>query len=193
MTTRAARAARGTVAAAVSLFVALCSHALAGGGMPGLAGIALCAAFATLACIALAGRRLSLPRLSVSVVASQFLFHALFSEFAPSSGGPVVPAMPGMHAVAEGAGIHATAHASMPAWMWLAHSIAAVVTIAALRYGERAFWAVVTLVAPRALRMLVPSVSPTPRPARPHHRIRPLPRLAPLSPMRHRGPPVLSF
>ena len=192
MTTRAARTARGTVSAAVSLFVALCSHALAGGGMPGLAGIALCAAFATLVCIALAGRRLSLPRLSVSVVASQFLFHALFSEFTASSG-PVVPAMAGMHAVTEGAAIHATAHPAMPAWMWVAHAVAAVVTIAALRFGERAFWAVVTLVAPRALRMLVPTVTPSPRPARPRRRIRPFPHLAPLSPMRHRGPPVLSF
>ena len=192
MTTRAARTARGTVAAAVSLFVALCSHALAGGGMPGLAGIALCAAFATLVCIALAGRRLSLPRLSVSVVASQFVFHALFSEFTGSSG-PVVPAMQGMHVVTDGGAIDAAAHATMPAWMWIAHAVAAVVTIAALRFGERAFWAVVTLVAPRALRMLVPMATPSPRPARPRHRIRPFPHLAPLSPMRHRGPPVLSF
>jgi hypothetical protein len=192
MTTRAARTARGTVAAAVSLFVALCSHAVAGGGMPGLAGIALCAAFATLVCIALAGRRLSLPRLSVSVVASQFLFHALFSEFTASSG-PVVPAMASMHTVTSGAAIHATAHAAMPAWMWVAHAVAAILTIAALRFGEGAFWAVVMLVAPRALRMLVPAVTPSARPARPRHRIRPFRHLAPLSPMRHRGPPALSF
>ena len=192
MTTRAARAARGTVAAAVSLFVALCSHALAGGGMPGVAGIALCAAFATLVCIALTGRSLSLPRLAASVVASQFAFHALFSEFAAGTG-PVVPAMDGMHGMAVHATAQPMAHTAMPAWMWLAHAAAALLTIAALRFGERAFWAVVTLVAPRALRMLVPTVTPPARPAPPRSPALVIPRLAPLSIMRHRGPPVPSF
>ena len=192
MTTRAARVARGTVAAAVSLFVALCSHAVAGGGMPGLAGIALCAAFAALVCIALAGRTLSLSRLGISVVASQFAFHALFSEFS-SAGGPVVPAMSGMHGAAAHASALPMVHTAMPAWMWLAHAVAAMLTIAALRFGERAFWAVVTLVAPRALRMLVPTVTPAARPTRPHRAARVIPRLTPLSVMRHRGPPALSF
>ncbi len=193
MTTRAARAARGTVAATVSLFVALCSHAAAGGGMPGLAGIALCGAFATLVCIALAGRTLSLPRLAASVVASQFAFHALFSEFAPAAGARVVPAMAGMHGLPEPLASAHPGHETMPSWMWFAHAIAAVVTVAALGFGERAFWAVVMRVAPRAFRMLLPAPQPSARPATPSFAPRVIRRLAPLSAMRHRGPPVPSF
>ncbi|MET0992153.1 MAG: hypothetical protein ABWX66_07140, partial [Lacisediminihabitans sp.] len=79
MSTRWARVVRGGIAATISVFVALCSHLLAGGDAPGLPGILLCLAFAAMICIALAGRRLSTPKLAVAVGASQFLFHGVFA------------------------------------------------------------------------------------------------------------------
>ncbi len=79
MGSRPARAMRGTLASAVAIFVAALFHVAGGGAAPGVVPLALSLAFATLASIALTSRRLSLWRLTVSVVLSQFLFHALFS------------------------------------------------------------------------------------------------------------------
>ncbi len=155
MTTRWARFLRGWTAAAVSVFVALCSHALAGGDIPSPAGVALCLAFAGMACVALAGKTLSLPRLAVSVGFSQLLFHGAFSLL----GSAPATAVPGsMASTMDVHALHLEAAAdsgmAMPAWMWFAHAIAAVVTIAALRYGERAFWAALALARPFVIRML---------------------------------------
>lgn len=63
MTTRWARFARGWIAAIVSLFVAACSHSLAGGSLPAAAGIALSLAFSGATGVLLAGKTLSLARL----------------------------------------------------------------------------------------------------------------------------------
>jgi hypothetical protein len=155
MTTRWARFLRGWTAAAVSVFVALCSHGLAGGDVPSPAGVALCLAFAGMICIALAGKTLSLPRLAVSVAVSQFLFHGAFSLL----GSAPATAQNGSMAINMAPhALHLRAAAdsgmTMPAWMWFAHAIAAVVTIAALRYGERAFWAGLALARPFVIRML---------------------------------------
>lgn len=108
--------------------------------MPGPLGIVVPLVFSTLVCVLLAGRRLSLLRLSLSVAVSQVLFHTLFILGAaqgvttmPMTGGhlshgaPVsidASAVPMMHDGHAGAG------------MWLAHVIAGLVTIAALYRAE---------------------------------------------------------
>jgi len=210
--TRWARVARGGVAAAISVFVALCSHLLAGGDAPGLPGILLCLAFAVMICIALTGRRLSTPKLAVAVTASQFLFHGVFGMLGsaptlPGSealasrsvgtghsmhmGGLPIPSMlpPGSSAAAADSGM------AMPAWMWVAHAIAGVLTVLALRFGERAFWRLVALARP-FVRMLLAFASPvvvhTPPASIPTLDVLLPPRLVVLSPRRHRGPPALA-
>jgi len=210
MSTRWARVVRGGIAATISVFVALCSHLLAGGDAPGLPGILLCLAFAAMICIALAGRRLSTPKLAVAVGASQFLFHGVFAMLgsAPLSfgsgslGSGTISTMPMSHGMDMGVhplpGALPTAAAdtgmAMPTWMWFAHGIAAVITVLALRFGERAFWQLVALARPW-VRMLLAFARPV-AVHTPPARIPALdallpPRLVVLSPRRHRGPPAL--
>lgn len=89
MRIRHRRALRGTLAASAATFVALTSHILGGGAFPTTMGLIVPLSLSILVCVALAGRRLSLPRLTVSVGTSQTLFHLLFSLFTPTaSGGP---------------------------------------------------------------------------------------------------------
>ncbi|HEY0258301.1 MAG TPA: hypothetical protein VGC18_00485 [Lacisediminihabitans sp.] len=150
MGTRWARFVRGWLAALVSTFVAVCSHTIAAGHLPSLVGVVLCLAFSGPVCIVLSGKSLSLVRLSISVVVSQFLFHGAFGLLADGT-----PAAPGTMEHGHGAMPHdldALAGGPVPghamttdARMWLGHAIAAVLTIAALRFGEHAFWALIGL------------------------------------------------
>ena len=134
---RASRVLRGSVAAAFSTFAALFSHVAGGGTAPGAVGVAIPLVLSVLVCVALAGRRLTLPRTVLSVAASQFLFHTLF-VLGSSSG--VSGSPPAGHAGHTGvvelsvtAG-HPASHASGA--MWSAHGAAAVVTIVMLRQGD---------------------------------------------------------
>lgn len=141
---RTARATRGLAAAGFSTFVALASHVLAGGEVPGLLGIVVPLVFATSACIALAGLRRSWLRLSVSVALSQVLFHTLFVVGAAGTS-TVVAGTGGAHAghgaepmvMTVGSAGSSMAHAGHSgAWMWFAHAVAALVTVVTLRQGE---------------------------------------------------------
>jgi hypothetical protein len=212
MSTRWARFVRGWIAATISVFVALCSHVLAGGDAPGLPGILLCLAFAGMICIALSGRALSTPKLSIAVGASQFLFHGVFGMLgaAPMSLSSS-NTMAGHTMVGHGIGMGAQpmpaplplaaadSGMSMPTWMWAAHAVAAILTVFALRFGERAFWRLVELAAPVAhsiIRLLLACARPVivhtpPSPVSGADAVLP-PRLVVLSPQRHRGPPALA-
>jgi hypothetical protein len=199
MTTRWARFVRGWVAAAISVFVALCSHTLAGGAVPSLAGLCLCLAFSGMVCIALAGKSLSLPRLAISVLLSQFLFHGAFSLLGSTAPATPTPATHSMSDLMSAPAVHITplvdSGMSMPAWMWAAHGVAAIVTIAALRFGERAFWQLLALTRPLARRLLTPVVVAVTS-AEPAHPIEaellPRPRLVVVSGARRRGPPAFA-
>ncbi|MBK4346486.1 hypothetical protein [Lacisediminihabitans changchengi] len=203
MSTRWARFARGWIAAVVSVFVALCSHLLAGGDSPGLPGILLCLAFAGMICIALSGRALSTPRLTIAVGASQFLFHGVFGMLGAApmsiSGGHMdmnpqltMSAQPMLSPLPLAA---ADSGMAMPGWMWFAHAVAAVITVLALRFGERAFWQLLALASP-LLRMLLALARPvrvsTPPASVPAADAMLPPRLVVLSTHRHRGPPALA-
>ncbi|WP_104162735.1 hypothetical protein [Cryobacterium sp. N22] len=203
MTTRWARFARGWIVAAVSTFVAALSHTVGGGAVPGLLAVVVSLAFAGIVSIALSGRTLSTWRLSAAVLVSQLIFHGLFS-FGSAGGALVTTDAATAHANHAG-GISVSA---MPAgtmsgtdhglMMPFAHVLAAVVTVVALRFGERAFWGLFST-ATVALKALVRVLVLTPIPNIPHaisasSAARP-PRdlLVLLSPMRHRGPPVHLF
>ena len=159
MTTRWARLARGWLTASVAVFVAAFSHLVGGGSTPGLMGVALAMAFAVPVSIALAGKSLSMVRLSVSVGFSQFLFHLLFGMGA--AGAPTLTQTGASHhagvvsvaAAAPAVASHGLAH--LGAWMWVAHAVAAVVTIVALRRGEKTFWSLVEFTRTRLAAVLI--------------------------------------
>ncbi|PPF41983.1 hypothetical protein C5B85_17970 [Pseudoclavibacter sp. AY1F1] len=143
------------VAASVSTFIALASHVFAGGGLPGMLGIAFPFGLAVLACLLLARIRTDSLRLALSVGASQFLFHTLFVLGTP-------PAAGGSGTMADAHAGHA-AHGQLAAssamadfassagagsssaaihlghdgpLMWAMHAVAAVLTALALYFGE---------------------------------------------------------
>ncbi|GAB3153904.1 hypothetical protein GCM10027058_23370 [Microbacterium neimengense] len=144
---RLPRLLRGATSAAVATFVALLSHVSAGGAVPGLLGIVIPFVLSLAVCTVLAGKRLSVWRLSVAVVLSQALFHTLFvvGSFALPGVGQEHHAMHGMGDAMPSAsvGMADALHAD-PA-MWLGHAIAAVVTILALHRGERCVRALIEL------------------------------------------------
>ncbi|MFV0460801.1 MAG: hypothetical protein ACK5MT_18755 [Actinomycetales bacterium] len=145
---RRLRAARGIGAATCATALALFSHLLGGGQVPHWLGVVVPWMLSAPVCVALAGRRVGLLRLSASVGISQLLFHLLFvlGSQAPAVTGSTMTAAPHGHLHAVGATGAANAavlappggsgHADPAMWCW--HAVAAVLTIAAVYRGERA-------------------------------------------------------
>jgi hypothetical protein len=207
MGTRWARFARGWAVAGFSMFVAALSHTLGGGAAPGTMGVVFSLAFAGIICIGLTGRTLSVWRVGASVIISQLIFHGLFSLGATAgalavatdaSGGVALAAhqhtaIEIVHSAAGSAVAHGPQHTGVG--MWMAHGVAALVTIAALRHGEAALWGL--LANARLVSRRVVTLAAAITPAAPT-------RQAPtsglvfvarelalvLSVMRHRGPPA---
>lgn len=159
------RLTRAAFAAAVSTFVALASHVLGGGHTPTAAGIAVPLALSFAICIQLAGRALSLWRLSVAVTASQALFHTLFVL---GSGSTAVSSAGHVHHGGDVAVTltDAAAHgAHGGGLMAVAHIAAAILTTAALHRAEwlleRAARGLAWLAA-RLLPARIPSTAPAP-------------------------------
>ncbi|TFD06032.1 hypothetical protein [Cryobacterium sp. TMT1-66-1] len=206
MHTRWARFARGWIVAVFSTFVAALSHTLGGGSAPGLLAVVVSLAFAGMVCVALSGRTLSFWRGAASVLISQVIFHGLFSLGAPGGAlGAEAVAASGTHQHAALPGLidpmvlgSTTPMAHDSTAMWGAHCGAAIVTILALRYAERAFWGLVENVRLGIRTLFVPAhlVVPIAAPQRIRHDA---PVFAPrdlvlvLSAMRHRGPPVFAL
>jgi hypothetical protein len=144
MSTRGTRVIRGLLVAAVALTVAAVSH-ISGGGQIEVVGLVLAFAFSSLASIALAGRTVSLARVSIAVVFSQGVFHLLFGIGAghlASIQGHAAGMVMGDPSAPPFADALEPSRASMTdsGWMWAAHGVAAVLTIVALVKGERTFW-----------------------------------------------------
>lgn len=133
MNPRAARSLRGLGAGTTATLVAAVSHGLAGGTFPGVAGIALALVFSAIVSIAFVGRRMPVLRLAASIVLSQLAFHIVFSTLGNAAEAVVTN---GHHGAVSVTGTQIVTHAS--SLMWLAHGIAAVLTLLALVYGERA-------------------------------------------------------
>lgn len=127
---------RGFATSSLAIFVALAGHVTGGGEMPGALGILVPWLFAFMVSVLLAGRTLSLTRLTLSVTLSQFLFHTLFVLGTVAPSGVTIPHVHGAPLVlpaADGAAVVATADASM----WVGHALAALLTVTALHRGER--------------------------------------------------------
>lgn len=201
---RVARLARGASAAAIATFAALFGHVLAGGAMPGLLGIAVPLVLSVTVATMLAGKRLSLFRLSVSVVASQWLFHMLFVIGAPGSAGSSAghaghhhhhgaispPPLAAEQAVGPAAG---------ELLMWVSHLVAAAVTVVFLYRGERALmrlWALAERLAAWVRTRLstpirVPVRVAASVPVAQHIDVLPVPSRTYASALSRRGPPLL--
>lgn len=203
---RAVRTARGVFGALTATVLAAASHAVAGGTVTPLAVLAT-TLLALPFCVLLAGRTGSLWRLALAVTGAQFVYHWSFSGIgvaAASSGasnatdapvslhaahlGMLSPARSGLASV-PGAG---TTAAASDAWMWAAHALAALLTIALMHRGERAIMRLM-----RVLREAAPVHVPAPvrLPARPTTLafFTALPSRAQqvfLSAITHRGPPA---
>lgn len=195
---RAIRALRGTIAAAVSTLIAAVSHSIADGQLPSVFAVSVALTASVFVCIVLAGKSLSRPRLALAVVLSQLAYHGMFA-FAPPGGSVSAPAGAlGAHAqhalgsIDVQAGALAHDHGTT---MWIAHVLAAVVTVLALATGEQV---VRELFA--TLRLALSTFFEAPAPV-------PIPRLAALFPdavaprrapvivssRSQRGPPVLAL
>jgi hypothetical protein len=197
--TRWMRVLRGSVGATFATLTAAFSHVVAGGSLPSPAAIALTLALSLLLWIALSGRTHSLWRTTAAVGLSQALFHGIFSKVA-ASGTVVLSPHSGHHGAHEAVTILGAAadHAAHPSWMWLAHTAAALLTIAALRHGEaalRALGLAAALLFAPLTRTTVPLTESFPRRI---HRVGCARTIVPrdlsmlFSALRHRGPPQLA-
>ncbi len=97
------RLVRGGTAASIATAVALGGHLAGGGAMPAWLGILVPWWLAVAVCTLLAGTRFSLARMGVAVLASQALFHGLFSAGTPGDPGRALVDPPGSH-LGHGAG-----------------------------------------------------------------------------------------
>ncbi|NQX25995.1 hypothetical protein HQQ81_01340 [Microbacteriaceae bacterium VKM Ac-2854] len=199
MHTRWARFARGWLAAAAATVTAAASHTLGGAEAPAPAAIALALAFSGVLCVFLSGKRLSLPRLAASVLLSQLGYHLLFL-LAPGGVSVTASGDAAMHQhgaaqtlmLSTDTGMHTRSHG---AGMYVAHVVAAVLTVLALRFGERAFWTLGDLARALVVRVVLRAFA-APAPITRPCSIRAFPRIAVphpletvLSVLRHRGPP----
>ena len=132
MQSRWARVARGWAAATFATGVAALSHIIAGGNVPTVVAIGATLVISGMVCTLLAGRALSTLRLSASVLGSQALFHGVFA----TAGVPVVAEH--SHGASTTLIVDAAQHGH--ATMWVAHCVAAILTIVVLRFGETALW-----------------------------------------------------
>lgn len=132
--------------------------------MPGMLGIAvpwlLSLTVCTLLAAVLNGRRLSLVRLSASVLASQLLFHALFVLGSITPAGGLAPHVHG--ALPLALPLASSGEAVLvpeDAGMWIAHGVAALLTIAVLHRGELIVRALLAVASDLAawLRRIVPA------------------------------------
>ncbi|WP_010203044.1 hypothetical protein [Salinibacterium sp. PAMC 21357] len=187
MHSRAMRVLRGSAAAFFATLAAALSHLFAGGVSPSLFGMAISLVISVAVCTLLAGRTVSLARLTVAIVVSQTLYHTLFSTM-------LAPDGIARHDMSLMSANFSSVTQSAGSVMSLSHLGAAVVTIIMFRYAEVAFWGLLTTARLFLARLLTPVVAIAVRTARV-----PLPEqvlhLAPfasrfLSTMRYRGPPV---
>lgn len=192
------RVARGTAAATIATFVAALSHTIGGGSFPPAPLLALALVLSIGWCTVVTGRRFGWTRVSLAVTASQMLFHGTFALSGGQGGHVVVVdsvhAHHGATTLAVLGGGSAHEHDSGP--MILAHLVAALVTIVALRLGESTATATAALsTVVRSLLPTIPALVPIGRPAGVRVRpdgsgFRPARTAVLLGGLRHRGPPA---
>ncbi|MDN5754388.1 MAG: hypothetical protein ACTHWW_08360 [Arthrobacter sp.] len=204
---RSLRLVRGWLGALAATALAAASHTVAGGALPEPALLALILALSGAACTALAGRALSFWRTAAAVLISQGIYHSAFGMLGGHHGGHDHHLLS-----AGGTGAHAghlisvdpdallTGAATQDAnamalGMWIAHVVAAILTILVLRKGGLAVLAlmqVLGLAVPRRILRPRPPIASIGPPRLVWVQVPGLPDLGvPLRALRDRGPPVL--
>lgn len=188
MSSRWARFARGWLAAAFATFVAAFAHTVAGDQLPSPVALLATLMLSATVCVLLAGKSVSLVRLSAGIAISQAIYHLVFA-----AGGTSTVLVSTSHHETALVITDAAAHAHGS--MWIAHTLAAVVTVLAFRYGEGAFWGILSTTRSLFQAILGTLVTaPTALGVTPARAVeaatrRPLLSVLLLSPLRHRGPP----
>jgi hypothetical protein len=133
MHTRALRVLRGSAAAFIATFTAAFSHQFAGGVAPSLFGMTVSLVLSVALCTLLAGRTVSLFRLAIAILASQAMYHTLFSAM-------LAPAGIAQHNMSAMTFSFSSAAHTANSAMSVSHLGAAFVTIVMFRYAEVALW-----------------------------------------------------
>ncbi len=121
--------------------MALFGHVAAGGELPSLLGVLVPLTASVLLALALIGRKLSIWRISLVVIASQSLFHWLFVLGSPGS----ASSQDHMAMMGHSGSVTVAAHAMTSPSMSIGHGLAALLTIAALVRGEQALRSLIAL------------------------------------------------
>ena len=140
-----ARAIRGVAAGLLTTFLALCFHVLGGGDAPSALALGVCAAATTWAAVLIGRARPSPPLLVLAVAVGQLILHTAFSM---TTSGVVLSGVDhGGHAHAgDGAVLLIASAGHAGGAMWLAHVLAGLLTIVAIRRGEQALRALAAVV-----------------------------------------------
>ena len=195
MQSRVSRVARGWIAGSFATGVAAVGHGLVDGSAPSALAIVVGLVFAGLLGTLAIGRRPSLPRLAIVVAGSQVAFHLVFSWLTP---GTAVPTghhgMSSLVAQSAPSVAPAVAHHGTDPWMWAAHTVALLATVAFLRHAELALW---NLLREALELVVVRTLAIAARPAMVRTRPSDAPRhpfaLLFFSVVTRRGPPALGF
>lgn len=136
------RLGRSVVLALACLLLSLTAHVVAGGAPPSAADLALLVVPLVCGCVWLTSRRVGPVRLGAALLATQLGLHEAFMALAdPSCAAPHAghDPMAGVDPCATAAAMGAPSTA-----MVVAHVVTAVVMGAALLYGERLLWALLS-------------------------------------------------
>jgi hypothetical protein len=141
---------------------------IGGGQTPPVLALVACAAATTWVAVLIGRQRASLPLLVVAVAAGQLILHTAFSI--TTSDAVLVGSMQAGHAHVGQGGVLLASAGHAGGVMWLAHALAGIVTVIAIRRGEQALRGL-GRVARTAIvgltRRLAGAAIPAARPARP--------------------------
>lgn len=143
---RVAALVRGWTIATCATMLGAASHALAGGELPHPLIWALCTSLSAMVSVFIAGRGLGRLPLAIAVIASQGIYHLIFSGHHGAHVSPVTGAEHAHHSAVQQVNVAVVAHEPTTYGMWASHLVAAVVTFAVLSRGEQALVRLVRLV-----------------------------------------------
>lgn len=201
---RIGRAARGSLAGALTTFLALAFHVFGGGASPGAAALGASLLATVWVGILLAGQRLRLWRLALTVAIGQAVLHAAFStgtaSMATAEVAAPVGAGPAAHdhgAVVLGSVLDGGAVLHGGHGMAAAHLAAGIVTVAGILLGDRLITVAIRAAGRLVAAILVALRAPAPAPAairRPADAVLVAPLLGRIvATLPRRGPPALAI
>lgn len=146
------RVTRAGSIALVTLVLSIAAQVGAGGHAPSLMGLAMVTVALTLLAVAVTARRIGFPLLAGVFAVTQLGLHVAFEALTAPVMGVTTAGMPGAHHAGHlaltGAPPAVDPMGGVPAWMLIAHLVAALACALVLARGEQALWALVAWPAP---------------------------------------------